>query len=312
MKPKLEVNIGKLKLKNPIIAASGTFGYGREHGRFFDIKKLGAITTKTITLKPRLGNKPPRIIETPAGMLNSIGLQNEGIEDFIKNKVYPLRKKGITLIVSIGAERFEEYKIMSEMLSDVRGVLAIELNISCPNIEYGSRGGALFAQDEFMVERIVKSVRKATGLPLITKLSPNVTDIKIMAKASVDGGTDAISLVNTFYGMSIDIKSRRSNLANIKGGLSGPCIKPIACFMINEVFNKVNVPIIGMGGIMDSSDAIEFIIAGATAISVGTANFINPGACLDILEGIKEFMVQNKICSIKNLIGSLEAKDETS
>lgn len=305
MKPNLKVNIGKLTLKNPVIVASGTFGYGREFKKFFDIKRLGAITTKTVTLKPRLGNKPPRIIETPAGMLNSIGLQNEGIEDLIKNKIRLLRKNSITTIVSIGGEKKEEFKIMAGMLDGVRGISAIEINVSCPNIEHGL-GGSLFAQDEKIIEQITKSVRKETKLPLVVKLSPNVTDIKTVAKAAENGGADAISLVNTFLGISIDTKKKKSHLANITGGLSGPCIRPIACYMIREVYKKVKIPIIGMGGVMNADDALQFIIAGASTVSIGTANFINPTAGVDILDGIIEYLIENKVSDIKKLVGSLQ------
>ncbi len=307
MKPKLEINIGKLKLKNPVIVASGTFGYGKEFEKFFDIKKIGAITTKTVTLEPRLGNKPPRIIETPSGMLNAIGLQNEGIDELIENKIPALRKKGITTIVSIGGGKIEEFKVMASKLDKVKGVAAIEINVSCPNIEHGAHGKChLFSQDELLVEKIVSSCRKATKLPLIAKLSPNVTDIKPIARAAKKGGADAIALVNTFIGLSIDTKSRASHLANITGGLSGPCIRPIACYMVREVYKAVEIPVIGMGGIMTADDALQFIIAGASAVSVGTANFIDPRVSIDILEGIKEYLINNNISDFKKLVGSLK------
>lgn len=307
MNPKIEVNIGKLTLKNPVIAASGTFGYGREYGNFFDIKRLGAITTKTVTLKPRPGNKPPRIAETPSGMLNSIGLQNEGIEDFIKNKIPQLKKTGAKIIVSIGAESSADFAVMAKMLSGRTGISALEINVSCPNVEHGVKNCRLFSQDEFMVNKIVKSVRKATKLPLIAKLSPNVTDITLFAKAAQDAGADAVSLVNTFFAMSIDIRTKKSALGNISGGLSGPCIRPIACFMVRETFKKIKIPIIGMGGIMNSDDAIQFLIAGASAVSVGTGNFVDPACSIKIIEGIKKYMIEFNIKDIKKLIGSLEA-----
>lgn len=306
--PNLSINIGKLKLKNLVMVASGTFGYAEEFKDLVNLRKLGAIVTKSITLKPTEGNPSPRICETPSGMLNAIGLQNDGVEDFLKSKLPFLKKIGVPIIVSIAGRDKDEFVGLTKRLGKA-GIDAIELNISCPNIK-GSRvkgqGLRLLAQDFQATYEVVKAVRKATRLTLITKLSPNVTDIVSIAKAAVKAGTDGVALVNTFTGMSIDIETRRPRLGNITGGLSGPAIKPVAIRMVWEAYQKVKVPIIGMGGIMDVSDALEFIIAGATCVAVGTANFINPKVSIEIIEGIKKYMIKNKIENIKNLIGSLK------
>ena len=320
MKPKISVNIGKLKLKNPVMVASGTFGYGEEFKYFIDLKKLGAMVSKTITLKPRIGNPMPRTCETPQGMLNSIGLENPGINKFIKEKLPSLTKIGVPVIVSISAvDDPEEFIILAKQLDKIREVAAIELNISCPNIRPLStvsirpqksrrpwtvdRG--LIAQDPKATYNLVKAVRKATKKTLITKLSPNVTDIAEIALAAEKAGSDAVSLINTLTGMSIDTETKRPKIATVTGGLSGPAIRPLGVRMVWEVYQKVKIPIIGMGGIIDTSSALEFFIAGATAISVGTANFINPKVSMEIIEGLKKYLRGHKISSISKLIGSV-------
>jgi dihydroorotate dehydrogenase (NAD+) catalytic subunit len=281
----LAVNIGKIKMENPVMVASGTFGYAKEFEGLVDLKKLGAIVTKTITLKPRQGNPMPRICETASGMLNAIGLQNEGIENFVGEKLPYLSGIGVPVIVSISGDNIKEFRELSKILDKQKGVDGIELNISCPNI----RSEGLVAQDKKATYDVVKSARSATKKTLITKLSPNVTDIVEIAESACRAGTDAVSLVNTFIGMAINIETGKPILGNITGGLSGPCIKPIALRMVWEVSRNINKPVIGMGGIMTTRDAIEFLLAGAKAVQVGTANFIEPGVCEKIIKGIKEW-----------------------
>lgn len=300
----LAVNIGGLRLKNPVMTASGTFGYGLEYSEFIDLNRPGAIVVKGLSVLPKEGNPPPRIIETAAGMLNSIGLQNIGIENFIKKKLPFLRKYDTCVIANFFGDSIGEYAEAAKMLSDSEGIHGLELNISCPNKQ---AGWSVFGTDPKVTSEVVSAVRGTTGLPLIVKLSPNVTDIKIMARAAEEAGADAISLINTITGMAVDIKTRRPKLANITGGLSGPAIKPIALRMVWEAYNSVKVPLIGMGGIMNVNDAVEFMLAGATAVAVGTANFVNPNATIDIIEGIETFMRENRIPDIKELIGGLDA-----
>lgn len=320
MKPDLSVNIGRLKLKNPVMAASGTFGYGEEFCDFMDLRQLGAVVTKTITCKSRQGNSMPRTCETPAGMLNSIGLENPGIDQFIQEKLPELEKNGVPLIVSISSEDDpKEFPVMARRLDKISKVAAIELNISCPNVNRARGSGLrgqkiklkdrLISQDPWATYNLVKAVRRITGKTLITKLSPNVTDIAQIALAAEKAGSDAVSLVNTFYGLSIDVGARRPMLGNITGGLSGPAIRPIALGMVWEVYQKIKIPIIGMGGIMDTKSALEFFIAGATAVSVGTANFINPKVTVEIILGLKKYLNENKMLSIKELIGSLKCQN---
>ena len=305
MKINLTVEIGKLKLKNPVMVASGTFGYGEEFKDFMDLKKLGAIVTKTITLKPRQGNLAPRTCETPSGMLNSIGLENPGLEIFIKEKLPFLKSLGIPIIMSVASEEGpKEFLELVSRLNAVEEIAAIELNISCPNIR-GKKG--LISQDAQATYKIVQEARKVTTKTLITKLSPNVTCISDIAQAAQDAGSDAVSLINTLAGMSIDVDSRRPKIASGSGGLSGPAIRPVALKMVWEVFNKIKIPIIGMGGIMDTQSALEFFIAGSSAVSVGTANFINPGVSVEIVSGLREYLAKKKINGIQELIGSLEA-----
>jgi dihydroorotate dehydrogenase (NAD+) catalytic subunit len=302
MKPKLNVEIGPLKLKNPVMVASGTFGYGREFREYVDPDALGAVVTKTITKYRRDGNRPPRIYETVGGMLNSIGLQNEGLKDFIENRLKDYKDLRTKLIVSVGGETDAEFVDIVKSLSVFKEVSAFELNISCPNIEYKDK---IFAQDEKLTFQLVSDVRKATTLPLIVKLSPNVCDITGIAHAAQEAGADAISLINTLIGMAIDAETRYSVLGNITGGLSGPAIKPIALRMVWQVHNKVSLPVIGMGGIMNAADALEFILAGATAVAVGTANFVNPRASLEVIDGIAAYLVKHNYKSVTELIGSL-------
>ncbi|OGX42048.1 MAG: dihydroorotate dehydrogenase [Omnitrophica WOR_2 bacterium RIFCSPLOWO2_02_FULL_45_28] len=323
MHPKLKIKIGKLWLKNPVMAASGTFGYAEEFRDFADLRKLGAIVTKTITLNPRRGNPPPRTCETPAGMLNSIGLENPGLECFIKEKLSFLKKLGVPIIVSIASEGdSQEFVSLAKRLDRIKEVSAIELNISCPNIkrnqkparpgkakrarETSNQSYKLISQDPRATYALVQNVRRVTRKALITKLSPNVTDIAEIAQAAESAGCDAVSLINTLSGMSIDIDSRKPRLGNLTGGLSGPAIRPVAVRMVWEVYQKVKIPVIGMGGISDTLSALEFFLAGASAIAVGTANFINPGVTIEIIDGIKKYLSKNKIKDIKTLIGSLK------
>ncbi len=301
------VKLGKLKLKNPVTVASGTFGYAQEFKDLVDLDSLGAIITKTITLNPRLGNPTPRLAETSSGMLNAIGLQNEGLDDFIKVKLPMLQKIKTKIIVSVSANSAEEFIDCVKALEKAK-VQAVELNLSCPNIKYAklksSKGKArIFAQDENDTFSLINAVAKKTNLVLIAKLSPNVTDITSIAMAAQKAGAHALSLVNTFSAMAIDINTLKPRLANVSGGLSGPAIKPIAVKMVYDVAQAVDIPILGMGGIMNADDAIEFILAGATAISVGTANFVQPSASMDIIKGIEQYCKRNNIKDINKLIG---------
>ncbi|MDD5477302.1 MAG: dihydroorotate dehydrogenase [Candidatus Omnitrophica bacterium] len=303
-KPDLSVSIGKLKLKNPVMVASGTFGYAEEFRDFVDLKKLGAIVTKTITIKARYGNFPPRTCETPAGMLNSIGLENPGINKFIKEKLPFLKKLTIPIIVSIAAEESpDEFAILAKQLDSIDEVSAIELNISCPNLHKDK----LISQDAKDTFELVSSVRKLTRKCLITKLSPNVISISEIALAAQDAGSDAVALINTLGGMSIDVNKRVPKLGSWAGGLSGPAIRPVAVKMVWEAYNKIKIPIIGMGGIMDTASALEFLIAGSSAISIGTANFINPKASLEIICGLEQYMADNNIQDLSKLTGKLKA-----
>jgi dihydroorotate dehydrogenase (NAD+) catalytic subunit len=312
MKPKLLVKIGKLVMENPVMVASGTFGYAEEFKELVDLNRLGAIVTKTITLSSREGNPPPRTCETPAGMLNSIGLENPGLDKFISEKLPILKRCGPPIIVSIASEAGpEEFVRLARRLDRIAGVAAIELNISCPNIKvtsHKSQVTRLVAQDAQATYELVRAVRKVTKKTLITKLSPNVTSIVEIARAAKNAGSDGISLINTLMGMSIDVPSRKPKLAMVQGGLSGPAIRPVAVHMVWEVYQKTKLPIIGMGGIIDTPSALEFFIAGASAVAVGTANFVNPKAPIEIIEGIKQYLQKNIISSINKLTGSLECK----
>jgi len=302
MQPNLKTLLGNIELKNPVIVASGTFGYGEEFSKLYDISKLGAIITKGISLKPRAGNPMPRVVETASGMLNAIGLENVGIEAFIKDKLPFLRKSKATVIVNIFGESIEEFVAIALKLVGIIGISALELNISCPNVQ---NGGVHFGTNAKLAYEVTKAVKQTTAFPLIVKLSPQVTNIVEIASTVVDAGADILSLINTFPGMAIDIKKRKPILANVIGGLSGPPIKPIALKLVHDVSNAVKVPVIGMGGIMTANDAIEFMLAGASAVQIGTANFINPTAPIDILNGIRNYMVENNIANIEEIVGKL-------
>lgn len=298
--PNLTVTIGRLRIPTPILTASGTFGYGREYEDFTDLSNIGAIVVKGISLQARSGNPPPRIVETPCGILNAIGLENVGLSHFIEQKMPYLRQMRCRVIVNILGDSNEEYCQLAEKLNDVEGVHGIELNISCPNVK---KGGVAFGSNEKMAQQVTAAVRKKTSLPLIVKLSPNVTDIAAMASAVEEGGADAVSLINTIIGMAISIKTRKPILANIFGGLSGPAIKPIALRMVYQASDRVKIPVIGIGGISTYQDAIEFLMAGATAIQVGTANFFNPKAVEEIRDGIVQYMKEQTINDIQSIIG---------
>ena len=305
-KPNLKVEIAGIKLKNPVMTASGTFGYGEEYASFVDLNRLGAMILKGITLKPKAGNLPPRVIETPSGMLNSIGLQNVGVEVLIKEKLPYLKKFNTPVIINISGDTIEEYVELAQRLEEVSaemGVAGLEVNISCPNVK---KGGMAWGTDAKATYKVVSSIRKTITLPLIVKLTPNVTDIKIIAQAAEEAGADALSLINTLVGMVVDIDSRRPKLTNVSGGLSGPAVKPVALWMVWQVFQTVSIPVIGIGGIIKVEDALEFIIAGARAIEIGTANFVNPGVTIEIIEGIEKFLVENNIKDINELVGSMK------
>lgn len=297
----LSVDIGTLTLKNPVTVASGTAGYGEELSRFYDIASLGAIFTKGLSLKPRAGNKGNRIIETPAGMLNSIGLENVGLEAFLNEKLPFLKSKGATVIPNVAGNSEEENCALCEALSHTQGVAAIELNVSCPNVK---EGGMAFGRSLPVFAKLVENVRKVTRGVLIVKLSPNVTDIAEFARAAEDLGADAVSTVNTFLGMKIDIKKRKPYFANRVAGLSGPAIRPMAVRAVYDIYSKVKIPIIGLGGIASVEDAIEFLMAGATAISIGTMNLVQPDMALKIIGGIETFMHEENIHNVREIIGA--------
>ena len=299
----LEVNVAGIRMRTPVMVASGTFGYGSEYVDFVDLNQLGAIVVKGITSEPWPGNPMQRIIETPSGMLNAIGLQNVGVDGFISEKLPYLSEFDVPVVVNVCGETLEEYCEVTEKLDAAEGVAAIELNISCPNLDCG---GMSFGVNSRLAGELVNNVRARTGLPLLVKLSPNVTDIAEIAHAIEDAGADGLSVINTLLGMAIDAETRRPQLANLTGGLSGPAIKPIALRMVWQVYNAVKIPIVGMGGIMTGEDAVEFFIAGASAVAVGTANFVNPRASLDVTDGIREYLEKQEFESVKELVGSLE------
>ena len=302
-KPDMSVNLAGMALRNPVMTASGTFGYGQEFSEYVNLNTLGAFITKGLCVNPRPGNPTPRIVETPGGMLNAIGLQNVGIEAFIAKKIPYIRTVNTPCIVNFFGETAEEYAEMAARLDALPEVAGLEMNISCPNVR---QGGIIFGTDPACAASIVKACRTATKKPLFVKLSPNVTDIVGMAHACADEGADALSLINTLIGMAIDLNARRPVLANITGGLSGPAVKPVALRMVWLVAKAVNIPVIGIGGIMTATDALEFILAGATAIQVGTASFINPGAAQTIAEDMEAWMTAHGETDIKNLIGALK------
>ncbi|OGR02282.1 MAG: dihydroorotate dehydrogenase B catalytic subunit [Deltaproteobacteria bacterium RIFOXYD12_FULL_53_23] len=300
--PDLRVTIGGLVFKNPVLTASGTFGYGQEFAPYVNLHHLGGVVVKGISLAPRRGNPPPRLVETTGGMLNAIGLENVGLDRFIAEKMPYLREIGTRVIVNILGDSLEEYQTLAQRLSEVEGVSALEVNISCPNVK---KGGVAFGTDPAMAEAVTRAVCAGSNLPVIVKLSPNVTDITLIAKAVEAGGAQAVSLINTLLGMAIDIRSRRPRLANIVGGLSGPAIKPIALRMVWQVAQAVKIPVIGIGGITTTEDALEFLLAGATAIEIGTANFINPRASQEIVEGLARYVTDNRLAGISAVIGGL-------
>jgi dihydroorotate dehydrogenase (NAD+) catalytic subunit len=301
----LSVTIGSLHLKNPVIAASGCFGYGVEYADVVDLSSLGAIVVKGLFLEEREGHPAPRIVETPAGMLNAIGLQGIGVRRFVDEKLPELRARKATVVVNVCGTTIDEYVEVSRILSDADGVAAIELNISCPNIK---EGGIQFGCSLSGTFDVVSSVRKATRLPIIPKLTPNVTDVASFARAAEEGGADAVSLVNTFLAMVIDIESRRPKISNIVGGLSGPAIRPIAVRMVYECRQVVKIPILGMGGIVDARDALEFIIAGASAVQVGTANFVDPFIWPKLLDGMRDYLQRHSLARISDLIGTVDVE----
>lgn len=298
--PDLSVRIGKLRLKNPVMVASGTFGYGQELEDFIDLNELGAIIPKGVSLNPIQGNPPPRIFETTGGILNSIGLQNPGLEVFIKEKLPYFKEIKTHLIVNFFGNTQAEYIELAKRLDGLPGISGLEMNISCPNVK---QGGILFGSDPKTTYRLTAQVKKAIHRPLIVKLSPNVTDITAIARSAEEGGADAISLVNTFKAMAINIHTQKPELGNVFGGLSGPAIKPIALRMVWEVFQTVNIPVIGVGGIIKAEDAIEFMLAGASAIQIGTANLFNPKTGMEVVDGLKRYLLLNKRGRIQGLIG---------
>ena len=297
----LTVNIAGLNFKNPVIAASGTFGFGREYADYFDLNRLGGISVKGLTLEPRRGNDPPRIAETPGGILNSVGLQNPGVHAFIRDEIPFLRKYDLVVIANVAGNSIEDYCKMAEILSDA-DIDAIELNVSCPNVREGC---LLFGSSARGVMEVTGAVRKLCKKPLIVKLTPNVTDIVEIAKAAEAAGADCISLINTILGMAIDIEKRKPVLANVFGGLSGPAVKPVAVRMVYQVSKEVKVPVIGMGGISNGEDAVEFLLAGASAVMVGTAGFVNPGVWVETIEGIKRYMKKHNFQKVTELTGAL-------
>ncbi|UCG04953.1 MAG: dihydroorotate dehydrogenase [Desulfobacterales bacterium] len=301
--PDLRVSIGDIELQNPVMTASGTFGYAKEFEDLVDLNRLGAIIVKGLSLKPTKGNPPPRTIETPCGMLNAIGLENAGIDAFVEEKLPFLRTLKPPIFVNIYGKQEEEYAELAARIDTLEAISGIEVNISCPNVK---AGGVAFGVDPQAASGVVKVVREKTNKPVIVKLSPNVTDITEIARWVEDAGADALSLINTLTGMAIDVETCRPVLANITGGLSGPAIKPVALRMVWQVAQATTIPVIGIGGIMKARDALEFIIAGASAVQVGTANFVNPRATTDIIDGLEEFMLARGFSKITELIGALK------
>jgi dihydroorotate dehydrogenase (NAD+) catalytic subunit len=299
----LSVDVGGLRLSNPLIAASGCYGYGVEYADAVDLSTLGGVASKGLFLAPREGHPPQRIVETPSGMLNAIGLQGIGVHRYIAEKLPELRRLGVTNIINICGSTLDEYVELARILSDAEGVHALELNISCPNIK---EGGITFGCSLHGTFDVVSAVKKVTRLPVIPKLTPNVTDVASIAKAAEDAGADAVSLVNTFLAMAIDVETRRPKLSNIVGGLSGPAIRPIAVRMVYECRRAVKIPIVGMGGIASAVDALEFIIAGATAVQVGTANFVDPFIWSKLTAGIEDYMRRHSVRRITDLVGSID------
>jgi dihydroorotate dehydrogenase (NAD+) catalytic subunit len=302
-KPNMAVEIAGVKLKNPVMTASGTFGYAGEFERLVDLNRLGAIIVKGLSLEPSKGNAPQRIVETACGMLNAIGLENVGYTAFVNEKIPFLKKLTTPFFVNIYGKSIDEYAELTESLDKIAEIAGIEVNISCPNVKSGGMAFGAYQESAF---EVVKAIRSQTARHLMVKLSPNVTDITQIARAVEAAGADSISLINTLTGMAIDIETRRPKLANITGGLSGPAIKPIGLRMVWQVARSVKIPVIGIGGIMNAEDALEYLIAGATAIQIGSANFVNPKATMDVLEGIESYLLQKNISDVRDIIGSLQ------
>jgi len=300
----LRVNLGGIELANPVVMASGTFGYGFDYEGLVDPEAVGAVCVKGTTLLPRAGNKPPRIAETPCGLLNSIGLENPGIETFIRERLPRLRERGATVIANIAGDTAQEYARMAERFETAPGIAGIELNVSCPNID---RGGMHFGVDPGSVYSVVRAVKQVSSLPVMPKLSPNVADIVVMARAAQDAGADAISMINTLLGMAIDIEARRPVLGNVFGGLSGPAIKPVALRMVYQVAKAIDLPILGGGGIACARDAIEFMMAGATAVSIGTGTFVNPRLAIEVIDGIRSYLADHNLTSVRRVVGAAVA-----
>ncbi|MCD4689401.1 MAG: dihydroorotate dehydrogenase [Desulfuromonadaceae bacterium] len=300
--PDLAVEFAGLRLKNPVMPASGTFGYGEEYSPYMDLNRLGAIVTKGLSLRPKAGNPTPRIAETKGGMLNAIGLQNVGMDAFVEQKLPFLKEVHTPVIVNFFGNSLEEYGQAAQRLSQIDGIDAVELNISCPNVK---QGGIVFGTDPLAASEVVSLVRSHINKPLIVKLTPNVTDITVIARAVEEAGADVISCINTLTGMAVDIRRRRPRLANGTGGLSGPALRPLAVRMVYQVVQAVKLPVIGVGGIMSAEDALEFLIAGAHAVQVGTANFVDPSAMINIIDGLQRFCQEEGVASIKELIGTL-------
>ncbi len=297
-----EVKIGKLTLRNPIVTGSGTFGFGPEMAEVVDLNKLGAVVVKSTSREPRLGNPTPRIVETPSGILNAIGLQNSGVDNFIAEKLPFLRQYDVPIIVNLVGYEVADYVYLAEKLTAAGGVRGLEINISCPNVKHGCD----FAVDPALTAELIREVRKVTDLTLITKLSPNVTDMVPIARAAVDAGSDALSLINTLIGTAIDIRKRKFRLANITGGLSGPAVKPVALRCVWQVHRALpHVPLIGMGGVMSATDAVEFLLAGATAVAVGTATFVNPTSVTDVVAGLEQYLRENGVEDVNELVGAV-------
>jgi dihydroorotate dehydrogenase (NAD+) catalytic subunit len=307
--PDLKVNLGAIELQNPVITASGTFGYAREFAELVELNRLGGIVVKGLSLQPTKGNPPPRIVETPCGMLNAIGLENVGIDAFVSQKLPFLQTLSPPIFANIYGTAIEDYAELAARLEALEGIAGVEVNISCPNVK---AGGIAFGSDPDSVFRVVEAVRAKTTKHLIVKLSPNVTDITVIARSAEAAGADSLSLINTITGMAVDLETRRPKLANITGGLSGPAIKPVALRMVWQVAQATQIPVIGIGGIMTPNDALEFLIAGAAAVQIGTANFVKPDATIDIIDGIEKFLTQKKIDRVVDIIGTLETAPSTS
>ncbi len=299
----LAVDIGGLRLKTPVLVASGTFGYGEEYRHFMSYRHLGAIITKGVSLNPQPGNPPPRLTETTCGMLNAIGLQNIGVKALVEEKMPHLKKYGIPIIVNIYGTTLKDYREVAKRLDGVTGIAGLEINISCPNIK---KGGISFGTDPREVFKVVSRVKESSSLPIMVKLSPNVTDITVIARSAEEAGADSLSLINTLIGMAVNVETRAPLLGNITGGLSGPAIKPIALRMVWEVYKTVSIPVVGIGGICTTRDALEFFIAGASAVQIGTAQFVNPSVTSEVVTGLENFLKDNYFSSIKQIVGTLE------